>query len=80
MGVLTRCTPVFLLAMLAKIAKHYRVFTLRLSCYTLKISKFCERVRGVQVRLAACKLDSVQHSVVLTTDTGLLAIVLASYV
>ncbi len=35
---------------------------------------------GVQVKLSACKLDGVQHSVVLTTDTSLLAIVLASYV
>ncbi len=43
-GVLTRCMPAFLPAMLVEMAKRCRMFTLCFTRYTLKISNFCERV------------------------------------
>ncbi len=56
-------------------AKHYRVYCLCFTRYMLKVCNFCERVRkykwdSLRVNLTACNI-----SVVLTTDTSLLAIV-----
>ncbi len=45
MGILTHCTPAFLLATLMKMAKHCRVYILHFTRYTLEISNSCEPVR-----------------------------------
>ncbi len=56
-------------------AKCCRMYTLHFTRYTLKISNFCESVREYKWDLLRVNWTACNISVVLTTDTSLLAII-----